>query len=78
MGKKAGKDDIGFRNKCICQRCPTYNDCMRKSGELLYCLEKKSSCKMEKYGCVCPSCPVASMKGFGGAYFCQSGKAVLE
>jgi len=78
MAKKAGKNDPGLRSMCICQRCPTYNDCMKKAGELLFCMNKKSSCKLEKFGCVCPSCPVQAAKGFGGVYFCEIGKAVLE
>lgn len=77
MAKKKGNDEEGLRGKCNCTRCPTYDDCMRKGSELLFCLEKKSSCKMEKFGCVCPSCPVQAAKGFSGVYFCESGKAVL-
>jgi aldose sugar dehydrogenase len=64
-----------LRGRCICARCPTYNECTRKGKELLYCFEGKSSCKLERYGCVCGSCPVQKSGGFMGAYFCVTGKA---
>lgn len=64
--------------KCICARCPTYDDCARKGKKLLFCFEGKSNCKLAKYGCVCGSCPVQKSKGFFGSYFCISGKADVK
>jgi len=69
----AEKEDL--RKKCICPRCPTYNDCARSAKELLYCMDGKSTCKVVRYGCICGMCPVQKIKGFTGTYFCVSGKA---
>jgi len=64
-----------LEKSCICQRCPTYDDCCRKDKKLLFCFNGKSGCKLVKYGCVCPSCPVQKKKGFAGMYFCINGEA---
>jgi aldose sugar dehydrogenase len=64
-----------LRAKCICMRCPTYDECARNGKELIYCMEGKSKCKLQKYGCVCGSCPVEKLAGFTGSYFCISGKS---
>ncbi len=67
-----------LKAKCMCARCPTYDDCARKKGELLFCIGGKSACKLEKYGCVCGMCPIEKIKGFTGVYFCITGKAALK
>jgi len=67
-----------LRGKCICSRCPTYDDCTRKGNELLFCFEGKSSCKLAKKGCICGMCPVEKTKGFSGSFFCLNGKAVQK
>jgi hypothetical protein len=47
------------RKKCICEPCPTYNECMRAGNELLFCIVGKApACTFEKKGCICPTCPV--------------------
>jgi len=76
----AGKIDISgdLRQMCICLRCPTHSECMKKANELLYCMEGKSSCKLERYGCICGMCPVQKIKAFDGVYFCVTGKAALK
>ncbi|MDD5171760.1 MAG: DUF2769 domain-containing protein [Candidatus ainarchaeum sp.] len=73
--EKKGED---LKLKCICARCPTYDDCMRKKGDLLFCMDGKSSCKLVRYGCMCGMCPVQKIKGFTGEYFCMAGKAALK
>jgi len=70
-----GNEDL--RQKCICARCPTYDECTREGKELLFCMEGKSGCKLQKYGCICGMCPVQKSLGFSGMYFCMSGKAAL-
>jgi hypothetical protein len=76
----AAKTDVygDLRQKCICARCPTYNDCARKGEELLYCLDGKTACKLERYGCICGTCPVEKLEGFTGVYFCVAGKADIK
>jgi hypothetical protein len=62
------------RGKCICEPCPTYNECMRAEGSLLFCLTGKSaSCTFDKKGCTCPACPVTTALGLKRAYYCIRG-----
>ena len=62
------------RAKCICDPCPTYNECMRAGDELLFCITGKSpTCTFDKKGCVCPICPVRPILGLKKAYFCIRG-----
>lgn len=64
----------GDRAKCACEPCPTYNECMRADGQLLFCREGKSgTCSFEKKGCLCPACPVYRGLGLKKAYYCIRG-----
>jgi len=45
------------RGMCICDSCPTYNECMRS----------------DKKGCLCPPCPVTKALGLKKAYYCIKG-----
>lgn len=63
-----------LRLQCICDGCPTYNECMRERRELLFCIEGKSpACTFEKRGCLCPNCPVTETAGLSKAYYCVRG-----
>jgi len=73
---KTGRADMitGQKERCICSGCPTYNECMREKGELLYCLVGRSPmCTFEKKGCICPMCPVKDTAGLQKAYHCIRG-----
>ena len=62
------------RARCICEPCPTYNECMRAGDELLFCVTGKSpTCTFDKKGCVCPTCPVKPILGLKKAYYCIRG-----
>jgi len=62
------------RGKCICEPCPTYNECMRADESLLFCIAGKSvNCTFEKKGCICPTCPVTKALGLKKAYYCIKG-----
>lgn len=61
------------RSLCLCEKCPSYNDCMRDKGELLFCSLGKSSCKVEMIGCICPTCQVTRIMGLTHAYYCAKG-----
>lgn len=62
------------RTKCICQPCPTYNECMRADESLLFCITGKSAtCTFEKKGCICPTCPVTKVLALKKAYYCIKG-----
>jgi hypothetical protein len=62
------------RMKCICEPCPSYNECMRAEGSLLFCIEGRSAaCTFEKKGCICPTCPVTKVLGLRRAYYCIKG-----
>jgi len=60
--------------RCLCPNCPTHeNECMKE--EKLYCSRGKSKCKINRKGCLCGECPVASDYQLTDLYFCESGKA---
>jgi hypothetical protein len=61
------------RAACTCGKCPTYNDCGRSKGELLFCATGKSACAIKKKACLCPGCPVTPMLGLMHGYYCASG-----
>ena len=60
---------------CICPNCPTYNECMEKGKERLFCAKGKTSCDPEKQGCICSECPISSKYRLNKLYFCMNGKA---
>lgn len=59
--------------KCICQNCPTYNECMKEKREKLFCAKGKTSCLPEKQGCICPECSIASEYNLEKVYYCHIG-----
>ena len=62
------------RGKCICEPCPTYNECMRADESLLFCVTGKAvNCTFDKKGCLCPTCPVTKILGLKKAYYCIKG-----
>jgi hypothetical protein len=62
------------RAKCICEPCPTYNECMRADNALLFCVTGKSpTCTFDKKGCRCPVCTVKPILGLTRAYYCIRG-----
>ncbi len=59
---------------CICGGCPSYNDCAKESGELLYCsLGASPNCIKEAPVCICSGCPVTSKMGLKNLNFCIKG-----
>jgi glucose/arabinose dehydrogenase len=71
-----GVPDTQYNNRrCICPNCPSYDKCMIGKMEKLYCAIGKSECIIEKKGCICGECPVASEHKISGFYFCEKGKA---
>lgn len=69
--RKAALDAAGA--KCICGKCPTYNDCMKGRQEALFCANGKTGCATVKKGCLCAACPVTPMMGLKHALYCVSG-----
>ena len=61
------------RAKCICPNCPTYNECMEKGKERLFCAKEETKCNPEKQGCICGECPIASEFGLNKFYYCRTG-----
>jgi hypothetical protein len=59
--------------KCICGKCPIYNDCMKGKKEALFCELGKSPCPITKKACLCPTCPVAPLLGLKHGYYCIKG-----
>lgn len=69
------KPSIGeYLNQCICEPCPTYNECMRADNSLLFCIVgKAASCTFDKKGCICPTCPVTAALHLKKSYYCIRG-----
>ena len=59
--------------KCICGKCPTYNDCMKGKKESLFCALGKTGCAATKKACLCPTCPVTPEMGLKHGYYCMKG-----
>lgn len=62
------KEDAGL---CICPNCPTYNECMEKGGQMLYCARERSDCEVIRQGCICGQCPIASQYLLSERFFCN-------
>jgi aldose sugar dehydrogenase len=58
-------------SRCICPGCPTYDDCMAKGGENLFCAAGKSACEFDSMGCICGECPVGSDYRLSDLYYCR-------
>lgn len=59
---------------CICGGCPSYNDCAKEKGELLYCaIGASKTCITEAPTCICGGCPVTPKMGLKNLYFCTKG-----
>ncbi|MGB7787178.1 DUF2769 domain-containing protein [Methanoregula sp.] len=64
------------RKRCICGPCPSYNECMRAEGGLLFCITGKTGdCTFGMKGCSCPVCPVWKARSLRKAYCCIRGSA---
>jgi len=61
--------------RCVCPTCPTYNDCMRSAGQLMFCARGKSSCEVQPVSCKCGSCTVWAQFDLNDYYYCVSGAA---
>jgi methylamine---glutamate N-methyltransferase subunit C len=59
--------------KCICLGCPTYqaDECVKKSGEKLFCAKGKSKRELASKGCICGACPVWSESKLTSYYYCK-------
>jgi hypothetical protein len=60
---------------CACPLCPTYDECMKGRGELLYCARASSDCEVVRKGCVCGQCTVAVRARLSLNYYCANGPA---
>ncbi|MDD1775218.1 MAG: DUF2769 domain-containing protein [Methanobacterium sp.] len=70
-----------FKSQCICPICPTYNDCAKKEGELLFCIIGKSDeCIKDRNDCMCPPCPFARRLDFGAVHntYCIRGSELEQ
>lgn len=61
--------------KCSCSGCPSFDQCMKDNSEGLFCARGKTSCELNKNGCICGACPVASENKLDKMYYCEIGAA---
>jgi hypothetical protein len=59
--------------KCICMNCPSYNECMKRGMQGLFCARGKTDCDLERRGCICNQCPISSDYHLFGGYYCAVG-----
>ncbi len=57
--------------KCLCIKCPSSNVCMKIRVQKVFCATGKSSCEIEKKGCICPKCQVAKDYQLKEVYYCM-------
>jgi len=58
-----------YKESCICETCPTYNECAGDANEKLFCVNGKSKeCITKIKGCECPNCPFAHAHDIGTIY----------
>lgn len=59
---------------CICEPCPSYNECMRAVEGRLFCIAGRAeNCTFDPRSCLCPECPVKKDLGLKKAYYCIRG-----
>jgi len=59
--------------KCICLKCPSHNKCMKLKVQKVFCAKGLSKCNIEKKGCICNSCPLATEYNLKSLYYCIYG-----
>lgn len=64
-------------SKCVCARCPSYNECAIEANELLFCADplKERVCKYKMNICICDNCPVFKEAKLRARYYCIYGSA---
>lgn len=69
-------DNSENESKCICAKCPVYNECAKNNSEILYCAQAKSKCSLDANKmCICGECSVYVENKLSGGYFCLHGEA---
>jgi hypothetical protein len=69
------EDNADNASRCLCPDCPTYDSCMGRADEKLYCGHARSDCDPTQRRCVCPDCPVWADHSLAATYFCTEGAA---
>ena len=67
------KIDQENQDRCNCPPCPTYAECAKEKGELVFCMRDKSSCIKEMKQCYCPDCPVHQQYNLRFMFYCVRG-----
>jgi len=67
------EDSFDNIQKCVCERCPSHNKCMKERTLTLFCSRGKSSCDVHSHGCICNECAVAKENNLTGSYYCEKG-----
>ena len=63
-----------LKKRCICPDCPSYDECAKMDGELLFCSYGRSQkCIENEKGCTCPDCPVFKKLELKNSYYCTRG-----
>ncbi len=65
--------DVQKKRICICQNCPTYNQCMAENNEALFCILGKANCTVDLGECLCSQCPSHSNFELKHESYCVEG-----
>ena len=65
--------DMQKKRICICRDCPTYNQCINKNKEGLFCILGKSACELDKIECKCGECPAHTNFQMKNESYCIAG-----
>lgn len=67
----------GLKKDCICHECPTYNNCTRKSKELLFCILGETRCPIDERICLCTSnCKIYKKYDLKLSFYCSRGREI--
>ncbi len=65
--------------KCICNACPSYNECMQTGKMGVFCaLGDEIRCFENTMGCKCQECSVSSDFNFDTVYHCKDGSPEMQ
>ena len=64
---------------CICNSCPSYNDCMQTGKLGVFCsVGDEIKCFENEKGCNCQDCTVSTDYNFSSNYHCKEGTAEMQ
>lgn len=79
--KERKKETDKLAMDCICNKCPSYNQCAVDKEEWLFCFTGSSDgCIELEKGCLCPQCPFGKKYTIGTEFnfYCMRGSEIEQ